>query len=74
MAIVPNLAFIGDPTFPVDPPMHTPNRIIAVNPIGVITPLFSGEIVLDSTTTKLAYRAMSLLNTSWVQMVIDNNI
>lgn len=70
MAIVPNL---GNPSMPVDIPMHTPNRIIAVNPVGVTTPVVCGEIVLDSTTTKLAYMALTPLNTGWVQLVVDND-
>lgn len=69
MAIVPN---IGNPT-PVDFPLCTPNRIIAVNPVGVVTPLYSGEIVLDNTTTKLAYYATSLSSSSWVQFVYDGD-
>lgn len=70
MAIVANL---GIPGFPIDVPLHTPNRIIGINPVGTTVPLYSGEIVVDSTTTKLAYYATSMLNSSWVQFILDSD-
>ena len=65
MAIVANLAFPGNPIFPIDPPLNTPNRTNAGVPSGA--PVFAGEIVLD-TTGHNVYKALSTNANSWVPM------
>jgi hypothetical protein len=52
----------------VDKTLVAHNRTNAGDPNGALTPMFSGEIVLD-TITKVLWQAQSLTNTSWVQTV-----
>jgi len=74
MAIVPNLAFPPNtnPSFPVDPPLTTPNRYNAGSPAGTLTPLYAGEIVVDTTGHQM-YQALGTSNNSWAQVVVDND-
>ena len=62
MAIVPNLA---RQTNHVDSSYNSPNRTTAADPNAVLTPQYSGEIVLDTANKKL-WKAENLTNTSWV--------
>ena len=70
MATVPNKADFGDP---LDPALTKHNRVTAAAPNGALTPLFSGEIVLD-TTSKQLWQAQSLANNSWVYFQIGETI
>lgn len=70
MATVPNKA---DFAAPIDEPLTKHNRTVAADPNGSVTPLFSGEIVLD-TTSKQLWQAQDLSNTSWVTYQIGNAI
>ncbi len=65
MAIVKNKAH-GQSGF-VDPPLCTPNRVIAGTPNGTTVPAFSGEIVED-TTNHVRWRAIGLTNADWIPM------
>lgn len=49
----------------VDRALASVNRNVAANPIGVTTPGYTGEMILDTTTGQL-WEAASLLNTGWV--------
>lgn len=49
---------------PVDKKLAEPNRTNAGTPIGALTPLYKGEMVLD-TTSGTIYYALGLTNTSW---------
>lgn len=64
MAIVANLANIGTP---VDQRLCTPNRQNAGTPIGALTPLFSGELVFDTTNARL-FQAIGTANTDWLHV------
>lgn len=67
MATVPNLAALGSSIFPVDPPLCSPNRSVAGEPNTLLTPLFVGEIALD-TTNNAMWRAVGLANNTWVML------
>ena len=54
---------------PVDKKLNTPNRTISGSPTYSITPLYTGEIVQDTTTGSLWY-ALSLAIDSWSPAVI----
>lgn len=62
MPIVTNLARPGEP---VDKSYVMWNRKNAGSPSTVLTPQYTGEIVLD-TTNNTYYRAVGLANTDWV--------
>lgn len=64
MAIVADRAGVGT----LDKPLTKHNRENAGNPNGVLTPQYSGEIILD-TTNAVLYQAQDLSNDSWVQGV-----
>jgi hypothetical protein len=72
MAIVPDLS--GN--FPASLPLGTEgsfssvNRIVAAPPNSATTPLYSGEVVRDS-STQLLWRALGTTNTSWVNAIIQ---
>lgn len=68
MAIVANKGTVGNV---MDVPYTTPNRTVALEPNGVTTPGYTGEIVLDLTANCL-WKATSLLNTSWVAITAPN--
>lgn len=53
----------------VDQAFANANRTNAGTPVAVLTPAYSGEIVLD-TANNTYWRAGNLTNTSWVQTVI----
>jgi hypothetical protein len=55
---------------PTDKPHDSPNRKIAGSPVGVTTPQYSGEIVLDTTTGSTWY-ATDLTTTGWVSASLD---
>lgn len=55
----------------VDRPYTTPNRKNAGSPVGSLTPQYSGEVVLDSTTGDLWF-ATDLTNTGWAPATIGN--
>lgn len=61
MATVADLAGIS----PLDVKLSSYNRTVAAAPNGVTTPLFVGEMLLDTSTNSI-WRAMSAANTSWV--------
>ncbi len=61
MATVVNKA---DPGGKLDKKISSPNRKIAGNPLSSVTPLYAGEIVLDSSTGNMWY-ALDLTNTGW---------
>jgi hypothetical protein len=62
MATVPNL---GATLEPVDRKLATPNRTVTVVPLSTTTPIYAGEIVLDTVTNGL-WVAQSLQNDSWI--------
>lgn len=62
MATVPDKAVGGGP---IDKSLVDPTRTTAGNPNSSLTPMFGGEIVLD-TTNNVLWRATSMTNTSWV--------
>lgn len=64
MAIVKNL---GNVDTPIDPALCTYNRTNAGEPNGSITPLFLGEMILD-TTNNILWKSLSLANSSWVAL------
>ena len=68
MATVPNKA---DFNAPVDKPLTKHNRTSAGAPS--FAPLYSGEIVLDTTTHGL-WQAQSLANDSWVSYQMGSSI
>ena len=68
MATVANLGDAGDFSV-IDPPLTKQNRSNAGDPNGSLTPIFSGEIVLDTTNKKL-WQAQTLLNSGWVEIFI----
>ena len=49
----------------LDKTLVDPNRFNAGDPNGVLTPQFSGEIILDTTNKKL-WQAQTLNNAHWV--------
>jgi hypothetical protein len=67
MAIVPDLSGNFPASLPsgVDRNYAGVSRDVVGNPFSVTTPLFSGEVVRDSTSGAL-YQAIGLTNTSWV--------
>jgi hypothetical protein len=56
----------GRDATPVDKPLTSPNRVNAGTPISVLTPLYAGEIILDS-TSGILYYAFGLTSSSWTQ-------
>lgn len=68
MAIVANKAHM---TQFVDQPFCSPNRSNVGEPNGVLTPQYSGEIVLD-TTNNCMWKAMTVANNSWVAITAPN--
>lgn len=72
MAIVPDLSGnspAGLLDGGVDRAFASVNRVVAAAPNGVTTPLYSGEIIMDTSTQGL-WAAIGLTNTSWVNTVI----
>lgn len=65
MAIVVNKGM----STPVDKKLCDPNRKVASTPVGTLTPLYKGEIVLLTTDGSLFY-ATDLTNTGWVPAAI----
>ena len=61
MATVPDLS--GNS--PIDFSLCKPNRNNAGTPIGSLTPLYSGEIVHD-TTNRMLFRAIGITNAAWM--------
>lgn len=53
---------------PVDKKYATPNRTNAGTPVSSLTPLYTNELVLD-TTNNVYYRANGTTNTSWLPVV-----
>lgn len=49
---------------PVDKKFAEPNRKNSGTPIGTLTPLYKGEMVIDSTTGTIYY-ALGLTNSDW---------
>lgn len=45
----------------------SPSRVVDAEPNGSITPLYAGEMVLDTTNNTL-WKAVSMTNTSWVML------
>lgn len=67
MAAVPDLARSGDV---IDPPLNSPNRRIAGNPLTlVLQPAFSGEIVQDTVTGNQWFAAGTTV-TAWTPSVV----
>jgi hypothetical protein len=66
MAIFPDKSGNSPIGLGVDKRFSSPNRKNAGAPNGSVTPLYAGEIVLD-TTGGLAWKATDLTNTGWVQ-------
>jgi len=66
MAIVGNLAE-GASSPAKDKSFTSYNRTNAGSPNATLTPLFSGEIVLDTTNHSL-WKAMGLTNNTWVAL------
>lgn len=64
MATVPDKAGVGT----LDKTLVKHNRTNAGSPAGVLTPQYSGEIVLD-TTNNVLWQAQGLANDTWVQGV-----
>lgn len=64
MAIVANK---GNPTEPLDPAYCSANRTNGGEPNGGVTPLFVGEMILD-TTNNILWKSLSLTNNSWVAL------
>lgn len=62
MATVVDLSGNGGP---VDYSLVKHNRINAGNPNASVTPLFSGEIILDS-TNDMYWQAMGITNNEWI--------
>lgn len=57
-----------DTTITVDHKYHSVNRKLSATPIGATVPLFTGEIVEDTTNEKI-YRAIGTTNTDWEPVV-----
>lgn len=64
MAIVQNKARPGDGT---DLAYNSYNRTNAGEPNASITPLFVGEMILD-TTNNILWKSLSMANSSWVAL------
>lgn len=54
-----------------DNPLSKYNRSNVGSPIGVLTPLFTAEIVLDTLSLQL-FRAIGTTNTSWTPITVVN--
>lgn len=67
MPIVADLSGNSGQSGPQDKPFATYNRTSAAAPDGVLTPQFSGEIVLD-TTNAVLWKAMGTANNTWVAL------
>jgi hypothetical protein len=67
MAIVADLSGNHPPSLPtgIDTRLSAPNRQNAGSPLSALTPLYSGELVLDTTNAQL-YIGTGTTNTSWV--------
>jgi hypothetical protein len=52
---------------PLDLSFNQPNRQNAGVPNGALTPLYTGEIILDTTDHTL-WKAMTLSNQSWIML------
>lgn len=70
MAIVPDLsggvpADLNRNGRATDRVLSTVNRNVSANPIGVTTPGYTGEMVLDTSTGQL-WEAGNLTNTGWL--------
>lgn len=61
MATVANKGLAGGI---VDGKLSSPNRIVAATPVATTTPLYSGEIVNDTTSEK-SYRATGTTSADW---------
>lgn len=55
-----------------DVPFNYPNRTNAGEPNGSITPLYAGEIMLDTTNNCLWKGLNTTSNTSWVALTTPN--
>lgn len=72
MAIVPDLssttpgAINNSIPTGVDRKLATPNRVNAGTPYGVLTPMYAGEMVLDSTAAQLWTTSGGVTSTSWI--------
>lgn len=64
MAIVANKGNTGEP---IDPTYCGANRTNAGEPNGTITPVYAGEMILD-TTNNILWKSLSLANSSWVAL------
>ncbi len=62
MATVPDKANNGTP---IDKKFATPNRGNAGTPVAAVTPLYTNEIVLDTTNNQL-WRATGPTNADWM--------
>lgn len=73
MAIIPNKdgagIGAGGGQTTTDKPFTSPNRKNAGSPLGALTPMYSGEIVLDTTTGDLWY-ATDTTNSGWAPATI----
>ena len=64
----------GEPFDPIDPALTKHNRVTATAPNAALMPLFSGEIVLDTTSKQLWQAQRAGFNDSWVPYQIGNAI
>ncbi|CAB4163625.1 hypothetical protein UFOVP810_37 [uncultured Caudovirales phage] len=72
MAIVPDLSenFPNSLLTGTDTKLSSVNRQNAGTPISVLTPLYSGELVLDTLQSQL-YMGTGTANTSWVPVHVS---
>ena len=66
MATVPNKAYHT----PLDKKLSSYNRKNAGSPVGSVTPLYTGEIIMDTTDNKL-WRAEGTTSNDWLPTVIE---
>lgn len=71
MAIVPDLSGNSPLNNGVDLNFAGVSRVVTVAPYGTLVPVFSGEIVHD-TTTQTLWTAIGLTNVSWVLAQLDS--
>lgn len=67
MAIVADLSGNNGFSGPQDKSYSTYNRTNAGTPNGTLVPLYTGEIVLDTTNHNL-WKAETLLNSGWIAL------
>lgn len=68
MPIVGDLAFGTGPG--TDRTLAKPNRKTGAAPSGVLTPQYSGELVIDTSTTQVWCGAADGTNTNWTPVFI----